>query len=76
MRCDESRDNGGAVFAATRLREHEITCRGLIEDPPGRLKALGLASAPVGLARGYRPLLPRQRRVAQQLWRRWRREAC
>lgn len=75
MRCDESLGYWSAVFVVTRLREHGNICRGFIEDPPGWLKAMDLASAPVGSACGHRPLLPRQRRVAQALWRRWKREA-
>jgi hypothetical protein len=35
------------------------------------LKAVSLRSAPLCLAGGYQPLLPRQVKVAQALWRRW-----
>lgn len=76
MQCDESLEYWIAVFVVTRLHEQGFTFRRFIEDAHGRLKALSLPSAPVCREHGYLPMLPRQRRVAQALWRRWKREAC
>lgn len=75
MLCDESLEYWGAVFVAARILEHGITFCEFLEDPWKWLKALGLPSAPLGLASDYRPLLPRQVNAAQALWRRWDREA-
>jgi hypothetical protein len=68
---DEYLEYWGTVFVDARLLEQEIPFHEFLEDPWGSLKAVGLQSAPPSVACGYRPLLPRQVKVAQALWRRW-----
>jgi hypothetical protein len=68
---DEYLDYWGAVYVAARLLEQGIPFQEFLADPWGSLKVVGLQSAPLSLACGYRPLLPRQVKVAQALWRRW-----
>jgi hypothetical protein len=68
---DEYLEYWGTVFVAARLLEQGIPFQNFLADPWGCLKAVGLQSAPLSLACGCRPLLPRQVKVAQALWRRW-----
>ena len=71
MYSNEYIEHWGAVYVASHLLEQGIPFHQFLEDPWGCLKAVGLPSAPLCLAWGYRPLLPRQVNVAQALWRRW-----
>ncbi len=71
MFSDEYLEYWGTVYVAARLLELGIPFQEFLEDPWASLKAVGLRSAPLCLACGYRPLLPRQVTVAQALWRRW-----
>ncbi len=75
MFSDEYLEYWSTVFVAARLLEQGIPFPAFLEDPRGFLKAVSPQSAPLGMASGYRPLLPRQRRVAQALWRRGKSEA-
>jgi hypothetical protein len=75
MYSNEYLKHWGAVYVTAHLLEQGIPFQTFLEDPRGFLKAVSLQSAPLGIASGYRPLLPRQRRVAQALWRRWEPEA-
>lgn len=68
---NEYLDYWGVVYVAAGLREQGILFQEFLADPREYLKAVELQSTPVGLEDGYQPLLPRQRRVAQALWRRW-----
>ena len=68
---DEYLEYWGAVFVAAQRLEQGIPFQEFLEDPWACLQAVGLPSAPLCLACGYQPLLPRQVKVAQALWRRW-----
>lgn len=70
MISDEYLDYWGAVYVAARLRERGIPFQAFLADPWECLKTVALQSTPLGLPGDFRPLLPRQRRVAQALWRR------
>lgn len=72
---DEYLEYWGTMFVAARLLEQGIPFQEFLEDPWGCLKAVGLQSAPLSVAHGYEPLLPRQVKVAQTLWRRWETES-
>lgn len=69
---DEYLEYWGTVFISCRLLEQGMTFGEFLNDPWGCLKAMGFQSAPLSLACGYRPLLPRQVKVAQALWRHWK----
>jgi hypothetical protein len=71
MFSDEYLEYWGTVYVAARLLEQGIPFQEFLADPRGCLKAAGLQSAPLCIASGYRPLLPRQAKVAQVLWRCW-----
>lgn len=71
MYSNEYLEHWGAVYIACRLLEQGIPFQRFLEDPWGCLKAVSLRSAPLCLAGGYQPLLPRQVKLAQSLWRRW-----
>ena len=71
MYSNEYLEHWGTVYVAARLLEQGMPFQEFLEDPRGCLEAVGLQSAPLCIASGYRPLLPRQRQVAQALWRRW-----
>ena len=71
---DEYLEYWGTVFVAARLLEQRIAFQEFLADPWECLQAVGLSSAPLCLACGYQPLLPRQRQVAQELRRRWETE--
>lgn len=76
MRCDEYYEHGGAVLLAVLLREYRIIFTELLEDLRESPQVPGLPYVrPIRRTCGYRPLLPRQRRAAQALWRRWQEEA-
>jgi hypothetical protein len=68
---DEYLDYWSTVFVAGRLLEQGIPFQEFLKDPWGCLKRPGPQSAPLSRAGGCRPLLPRQVKVAQALWRRW-----
>lgn len=68
---DEYLEYWGAVYVAARLREQGIPFQEFLEVLQECLKTVELRSPPLCLAGGFRPLLPRQRRLAQALWRRW-----
>ncbi len=74
MYSDEYLDYWGEVYMACSLSEPGIVFHEFLEDPWRCLCELGLQSAPVSLALGYQPLLPRQGQVARALWRRWEEE--
>ncbi|MHB8743684.1 MAG: hypothetical protein ACYC9L_11230 [Sulfuricaulis sp.] len=74
MYSDEYLDYWGQVYTACRLSEPGIVFHEFLADPWRHLCELGLQSAPVSLELGYRPLLPRQAKVAQALWKRWEAE--
>ena len=71
MYSNEYIEHWGTVFVTAHLFEQGIPFQKFLEDPWGCLKAVGLQSAPLSLACGYQPLLPRQVQMAQALWRRW-----
>ena len=71
MYSNEFLEHWGAVYVASGLLEREIPFQEFLENPWGYLKAVELSSTPLCIASGYRPLLPRQRQVAQALWRSW-----
>lgn len=71
MFSDEYLEYWGTAYVAAHLLERGIPFHEFLEDPWASLKAVGLQSAPLCLACGYRPLLLRQVKVAQALWRRW-----
>jgi hypothetical protein len=71
MFSDAYLEHWGAVYVAARLRERGIPFREFLADPWECLKTVERRSPPLGLAGGFRPLLPRQKRVAQALWKRW-----
>lgn len=71
MYSNEYLEHWGTVYVVARLREQGILFQKFLEDPWGCLKAVSLQSAHLCMTSGYRPLLPRQVRVAQALWRRW-----
>jgi hypothetical protein len=72
---DEYLDYWGKVFVVARLLEQGIPFQEFLEDPRGSLKVVGFQFAPPSVACGYRPLLPRQVKVAQALWRQWNQES-
>lgn len=74
MYSDEYLDYWGEVYTACRLSEPGIVFHEFLEDPWRCLCELGLQSAPASLELGLRPLLPRQAKVAQALWKRWEAE--
>lgn len=65
----------GRMDIVTRVFNEGITFRVFLGDPAGWLGTVARPSAPESWVVAYRPLLPRQRRVAQRLWQRWEREA-
>ena len=71
MYSNEYLEHWGAVFVATRLLEQGIPFQEFLKDPWECLKRPGPPPAPLSLACGCRPLLPRQAKVAQVLWRIW-----
>lgn len=71
MYINEYLEYWSAVSVAARLLEQGIPFQEFLKDPRGYLKKPGPQSAPLYLACGRRPLLPRQVTVAQALWRRW-----
>jgi hypothetical protein len=71
MYSDEYLEHWGTVFVAARLLEQGIPFQEFLEDPRGYLNWPGPQSASLSLACACRPLLPRQIKVAQALWRRW-----
>ena len=71
MFSDEYLEYWGAVYVASRLLEQGIPFSTFLAYPWECLKTVEWQSVPLGLASGYRPLLPRQRHVAQALWKRW-----
>ena len=71
MYSNEYLEHWGTVYVAARLLEQGIPFQEFLENPWGYLKAVELSSAPLCIASGYRPLLPRQRQMAQALWRSW-----
>jgi len=70
MFSDEYLDYWGAVYVAARLLERGILFHQFLEDPRGYLKTVGLSCAPLCIVSGFRPLLPRQKRVARTFWKR------
>jgi hypothetical protein len=72
MYSNEYLEHWGAVFVAARLLEQGIPFQEFLEDPRGYLKWPGQQPALLSLACACRPLLPRQVKVAQALWRRWK----
>lgn len=68
---DDYLDYWGAMFVAGRLLEQGIPFPEFLKDPWGCLKRPGPPPAPLALVCGCPPLLPRQVKVAQALWRRW-----
>ena len=71
MYSNEYLEHWGTVFVAGRLFEQRIPFQEFLKDPRGCLKRPGPQSASLSLACACRPLLPRQIKVAQALWRRW-----
>jgi len=71
MFSDEYLDHWGAAYVAAHLRERGIFFQEFLADPRGYLKTVRLPCARLCVASGFRPLLPRQKRVAQTLQKRW-----
>jgi len=71
MYSNEYLEHWGTVYVTARLLEQGIPFQEFLEDPRGFLKKLGPQPAPLFLACDCQPLLPRQVKVAQALWRRW-----
>jgi len=71
MYSNEYLEYWGEVYAVCRLFDYGTVFQEFLEEPWRCLCELGLQSAPVSLALGYQPLLPRQGQVAQGLWKRW-----
>jgi len=71
MYSDKYLEHWGTVFVAGRLFEQGIAFQEFLKDPRECLKRPGPQSASLSLACACRPLLPRQVKVAQALWRRW-----
>jgi len=71
MFSDEYLDYWGAAYVAARLSERGIFFQEFLADPRGYLKTVRLPCARLCVASGFRPLLPRQKRVARTFWKRW-----
>lgn len=71
MYSNEYLEHWGTVFVAGRLFAQGILFQEFLKDPRGCLKRPGPQPAPLSRAGDCRPLLPRQVKVAQALWRCW-----